>query len=412
MNKMKIAVLGLGIEGKKSVKALLDHGDQVYASDLNPNTDVSEFEIEQLDIDLGFHDQRKIDDSDAVVLSPSLWNINAVKRILGENKLLSDVLTAHKSIFTIGVTGTNGKTTSCHMINEILVKAGYKVLMGGNAGGGFEGYTKLIVEANNADYDFLLVEVCDMTLDFVDHVFEFDMVLVTNIGFDHMEHHLSIENYQQSICRFLKGKKLAILNGKDIALEKCSECAEKTYFFYSENRKMKLFGKFNQENASGAFKVAKLLNVPSNLIEDVLSNFEGVEGRIKTMKLNGSNIIIGKTDNPEATAAVFSEVKVDIMIIGTPRKNEKFRLNILKEVASANPSEVVLFPGLDDTTNIAKEFLIKNGYRNPIIIVNEISKIVELVLHFTENYQTIFIGGNGQGKIMALQASLTKLVDE
>lgn len=409
---MKIAVLGLGIEGKKSVKALLDHGDQVYASDLNPNTDVSEFEIEQLDIDLGFHDQRKIDDSDAVVLSPSLWNINAVKRILGENKLLSDVLTAHKSIFTIGVTGTNGKTTSCHMINEILVKAGYKVLMGGNAGGGFEGYTKLIVEANNADYDFLLVEVCDMTLDFVDHVFEFDMVLVTNIGFDHMEHHLSIENYQQSICRFLKGKKLAILNGKDIALEKCSECAEKTYFFYSENRKMKLFGKFNQENASGAFKVAKLLNVPSNLIEDVLSNFEGVEGRIKTMKLNGSNIIIGKTDNPEATAAVFSEVKVDIMIIGTPRKNEKFRLNILKEVASANPSEVVLFPGLDDTTNIAKEFLIKNGYRNPIIIVNEISKIVELVLHFTENYQTIFIGGNGQGKIMALQASLTKLVDE
>ena len=52
IEKMKVAVIGLGMDGKKSVKALLDNGDYVYASDLNPNIDVSEFKSENLDIDL------------------------------------------------------------------------------------------------------------------------------------------------------------------------------------------------------------------------------------------------------------------------------------------------------------------------------------------------------------------------
>ena len=75
-----------------------------------------------------------------------MWK-KIAKKIISEHKLLSDVLTTHKSILTIGVTGTNGKTTSCHMLRDILEKSGLKVLLGGNAGGGFDGYTKVILEA-------------------------------------------------------------------------------------------------------------------------------------------------------------------------------------------------------------------------------------------------------------------------
>lgn len=409
---MKVAVLGLGIEGKKSVKALLDYGAHVYASDLDPNIDISDFKSTNIDIDLGFHDGKKIDDSDCVVLSPSLWNKNAINQIVGKNKLLSDVLNKHRSIFTIGVTGTNGKTTSCHMIHEILVEAGYNVLMGGNAGGGFDGYTQLTIQANESEYDVMIVEVCDMTLDFASHIFDFDIVLVTNMGFDHMEHHHSMENYQRSVDNFLKDVDNAVLNGKDPMLVECKESAKNTHFFDSEIRDLKIFGSFNQENASGAFKVAELLDVNPNLINNVLSNFEAVEGRTMTMNLNNSNIIIGKTDNPDSTAAVLNETKPDIVIIGTPRKNEKFRYNILKEVANADPSKVVLFPGLDDTTKFAKESLIDFGYTGPIIIMENMSNLVDLVLDYTENYGTIFIGGNGQSKIMALQSSLLHMVNE
>ncbi|MTK64065.1 MAG: UDP-N-acetylmuramoyl-L-alanine--D-glutamate ligase [Methanobacterium sp.] len=407
---MKVAVLGLGMEGKKSVKALLEYGASVYASDLDKNLDLSEFESSDLDVDLGFHDKTKVDESDCVVLSPSLWNKSAINQIVEKNKLFSDVLNGHKSIFTIGVTGTNGKTTSCHMIHEILVAAGYKVLMGGNAGGGFDGYTQLTIQANESDYDVIIVEVCDMTLDFASRIFDFNMVLVTNIGFDHMEHHQSMENYQSSVEKFLSDVDEAVLNGNDPLLIGCE--SKNTHFFDTEVRDLKLFGSFNQENASGAFKVASILGVKPELINEVLSNFEAVEGRTRTLKLNGSEIIIGKTDNPDSTALVLSEAQPDIVIIGTPRRTEKFRYNILKEVAMANPSEVVLFPGLDDTTEFARKILIDFGYKGTIVIAQDPSTILDLVLDYTENNDRIFIGGNGQSKIMSLQSSLLQLVDE
>ena len=406
---MKVAVLGLGMEGKNAVKALLDYGNHVYASDLNMDINITELVTENLDLELGHHNTVKIDSADAVVLSPSLWNINIANEIIAENKLLSDILTAHKSVFTIGITGTNGKTTTCYMLKDILETSGLKVLLGGNAGGGFDGYTKLVLEASENKYDVMIVEVCDMTLDFVSYVFNFDMVLVTNIGRDHMEYHISLENYCKSVCRFLKGKRQAILNENDNYLTKCADCADNTSFFGSDHRKLKLFGKFNQENASGAFRVAEILGISSKLTNEVLSNFNGVEGRTKTINFENSRIIIGKTDNPDAVAAVFNEAKIDIIIIGTPRKSEKYRYNILKEVSNTNPELVVLYPGLDNTTDIAEKILRAEGYEGDVSVLNEVSEVVELALNCTKKYKNIFIGGNGQKKIMYIQKTLNRL---
>ena len=174
----------------------------------------------------------------------------------------------------------------------------------------------------------------------------------------------------------------------------------------SEHRNLKLFGSFNQENAAGASKVAELLGVSQKLITQVLSSFNGVDGRTTTFKLNGSDIIIGKTDNPDAAAAVFDEVSIDVMVIGTPRRHEKYRYNILKEVSNANPDIVVLFPGLDSTTSTAQAILKSNGYNGIIIIVEDISELVNIILDFTNKYQNIFIGGNGQERIMSIQHCL------
>ena len=70
---MKVAVLGLGMEGQNAVKALLDYGYQVYASDLNENIILNGLEDVNLELDLGFHDYKKIDSADAVVISPVLY---------------------------------------------------------------------------------------------------------------------------------------------------------------------------------------------------------------------------------------------------------------------------------------------------------------------------------------------------
>ena len=169
---------------------------------------------------------------------------------------------------------------------------------------------------------------------------------------------------------------------------------------------MKLFGEFNQENASAAFKAAEILGVSPILINKVLRNFNGVEGRTKTIDFEKSRIFIGKTDNPDAAAAVFNESKMDVIIIGTPRRDEEYRYNILKEVSKTKPTIVVLFPGLDSTTDVAEKILKDEGYDGDIYILNEASEVVEIAYKFTKKYNNIFIGGNGQKTITYIQKKL------
>lgn len=403
---MKIAVVGLGVEGKNAVKSLMDYGYDVYASDLKE--DIKLEHMDKLDLDLGYHDFDKINKADAVVLSPGLWNSKIGRRIRTAQKLLSDVIKDHRSIFTIGVTGTNGKTTTCFMINEILKKAGLKVLVGGNAGGGFEGYTKLILDASADGYDVLIVEVCDMTLDFCSHAFDFDLVVVTNIGYDHLDFHRSIENYKSSLCKFLD-KKTAILNRNDEFLVQIGPCADKAIFFENTNRNLKVFGRFNLQNASAAECVAKFLGIPNDYIEETLENFKGVKGRSTMIKLpSGSSVVVGKTDNVDAAVAVFEDMKFDVFVIGTPREDEKYRFDIIREVSKLDPDIVAFFSGLDDTTDEAARILKEEGYEGEIRILEDVDDVVDFVLECSRSYENTFIGGNGQDKIIKIQDVLQR----
>ena len=225
---MRAAIIGLGVEGKKALNSLLKYDWEVYATDLNvnintdnlpislstveisPQKDRISFNKDNLSIDLGFNDQEKINSCDAVVLSPSIWGSKIAEYYKSSGKLLCDVKSKHRDIFTIGVTGTNGKTTTVTMIKEILENAGKSVLVGGNAGGGFEGYYDLVLEADKNAYDVLLVEVCDMTVGFCSYCFDFDLIALTNMGNDHMDVHGSMEGYKESLKSFFTNKTIFI----------------------------------------------------------------------------------------------------------------------------------------------------------------------------------------------------------
>ena len=131
---MKAAVIGLGVEGKKAVTSLLNYGWEVYATDLNINVDLSGLNLprlsmnmldgeqtvsivgDNLTVDLGFTNSYAIEQCDAIAISPSMFGGAFAERLLEDGDLLSDVVTGHKDIFTIGITGTNGKTTTVHML--------------------------------------------------------------------------------------------------------------------------------------------------------------------------------------------------------------------------------------------------------------------------------------------------------
>ena len=290
---MRAAVIGLGVEGKKAVNSLLKHGWDVYATDLNMNVDLDGLDLpylsmnliedsqsvsivgDRITVDLGFSNSYAIEECDAIAISPSMFGGAFANRLLESNELLCDVVCGHRDLFTIGITGTNGKTTTVHMLKSILEDAGRKVLVGGNGGGGFSGYYDLILEANEGDYDILLVEVCDMTLDFANYCFDFDMVGLTNIGNDHMDVHKTIANYKDSLVRFFSNKTIFTAYNQDFNSD-FKESASQTipYFVYQDE--LKLFGKFNMLNAGLAAAIAKELKVPKDIIRQSLANFNAV----------------------------------------------------------------------------------------------------------------------------------------
>ena len=424
---MKAAVIGLGVEGKKAVNSLLKHGWEVYATDLNINVDLEGLDLPMLSmnmldseqtvsivgdnitVDLGFTNPYAIEQCDAIAMSPSMFGGPFAEKLLENGDLLSDVVTQHKDIFTIGITGTNGKTTTVHMLKTILENAGKKVLVGGNGGGGFSGYYDLILEASEDDYDILLVEVCDMTLDFCRYCFDFDMIGLTNIGNDHMNVHKTIANYKNTLVRFFEDKVIFTAFNQDFNAD-FKESASKTIPYFEYQDELKLFGKFNLLNAGLASAIARELKVPKDIIRSSLSDFEAVEGRLDVYKINNASIYVGKTDNSDALASVLSEKDFYALFIGTPRHNEEHRLDILDVAVKYNPEVIVLFPGLEDTLDMAIYRLNLLGYNGNIITVHSLDEIIELVAEYSHE-DAILIGGNGQEAIIEIQERV-RLISE
>lgn len=429
---MKAAVIGLGVEGKKALNSLLKHNWEVYATDLNvninhadlpislasvdisPQKDRISFTKENLSIDLGFNDQEKIESCDAIVLSPSIWGSKIAEHFRIMGKFLCDVKTKHRDIFTIGVTGTNGKTTTVTMIKEILENAGKKVLVGGNAGGGFEGYYDLVLEADADDYDVLLVEVCDMTVGFCSYCFDFDLIALTNMGNDHMNVHGSMEGYKNSLKDFFTDKTI-FLNENQEFKEEFKEVSKLAIEYGETDYDLALFGKFNSLNAGLSESVANYIDenhfkIDEKIIKSTLENFKPVKGRLEVLKLNDCEIYIGKSDNSDAIKSILDEVDFTAVFVGTPRHNENHRLDILNEVVDANPEAIILFPGLEDTLDQAKFRLNSLDYKGRVEIANNLDEIIALIAEFSHE-PAILIGGNGQENIIKIQDRLRQICD-
>lgn len=405
---MNISVVGLGVEGQQATIALLGRGHKVYASDINRKIDLSilnqsEVNKELLDLEIGSHNLDKILKSEAVSVSPSLFDKDICKKIIEKNIFISDVLTKHKNIKTIAVTGTNGKTTTSHMIYHVLSNAGYKVVLGGNGGGGFSGYTDLLLKANEEEYDFMVIEVCDMTLEFCDYVFNIDLVVTTNIGYDHMDVHESLEHYTEEIGEFIENK-IAVLNKNDQNLLKIVDKSNKTLLFDKYQYELNLFGSFNLQNAEAARITCLELGIRENTIVKYLKTFKSVEGRTIKIDYNNNEIVSGKTDNVDALKAVLEEDTFDIVIIGTPRKHELCRFNILDYIKEYNPNTLIIFPGLDDITYDYVQYINKLGYNKDLMVIKEIKNIIKFI--DTVKNKKIFIGGNGQTKITEITSKL------
>ena len=167
-------------------------------------------------------------------------------------------------------------------------------------------------------------------------------------------------------------------------------------------------GKFNLLNAGLATAICRELKVPKDVIKSTLADFKAVEGRLDVYKINDAEVYVGKTDNSDALASVLGEKNFYALFIGTPRRNEIHRLDILDVAAKYNPEVIVLFPGLDDTLDIAIYRLNSLSYMGNIITVNTLDQIIELVAEYSHE-EAILIGGNGQDVIIEIQDRIKQI---
>ena len=422
---MRVAIIGLGVEGKKAVNSFLNNGWTVYATDLNINVNLSSLDLpnlsmglidenqtisivgDKITVDLGFSNAYAIEECDVIAISPSMFGGAFANKLLQNNMLFSDVFNKHKDILTIGITGTNGKTTTVHMLKDILENAGLNVLVGGNGGGGFSGYYDLIIEANQNDYDVLLVEVCDMTLDFARYCFDFDLIGFTNMGNDHMNVHKTFANYKNSLVKFFSGKKIFTFFNQDFNAD-FKQSAEISIPYFEYQYDINLVGKFNLLNAGLASAIATEMKIPKDIIKSSLSDFTPVKGRLDVYRINDADVYVGKTDNSDALSSVLLEKDFYALFIGTPRRNEEYRFDILDVAVEYNPEVIVLFPGLDDTLDIAIYRLNSLGYEGNIITVNTLDEIIELVADYSHE-EALLIAGNGQDILIDIQERIKQI---
>ncbi len=368
----KFLVLGVSKSGSAATEYLLKKGAVCYIYEDVKIPKVNEA-IEKL-LSLGAircereNADRILAEIDVVVISPGVpinFDLavkakNLKKRIIGELEL--GFLSFYPVI--VGVTGTNGKTTTCSLIDAILKGAGVKDKLVGNIG---VPITSVLDEVDKETV--FITEVSSFQLESVS-TFTPHIACVTNVSPDHLERHYSFENYvflKKRILSNLKESEYAVLNFDDEIVKGFAEgLRAKTIFVsikekvdgsYEEDGKLYYNGEYvidrdeiplkgdhNVYNALYAIAVCKLLKVPTNLINFALKEFKGVKHRIELIKeVSGVKYFNDSksTNTASAITAIDSMDRPTVLILGGSEKGENYE-KLFEKIKSSNVKHTVI----------------------------------------------------------------------
>jgi UDP-N-acetylmuramoyl-L-alanyl-D-glutamate--2,6-diaminopimelate ligase len=260
-----------------------------------------------------------------------------------------------KNIFVIGVTGTKGKTTTLELINSILETAGKKTALlssirikygdesqknkTGNSMPGRGFIQKFLRTAREKQCGYALIEVTSQGVSLHRHRFvAWNMGVITNLAPEHIDWHGSYANYRQAKLSFLEyvlecGGKV-FLNRDDGEYPFFAEAlggereAEVVPFSRSDDglrnslAKARLaqsvhdaqvpkfiLSKFNEENVAVAVAIAKDLGVSDRAIEEAITHFEGVPGRMQFVRKGNYTAIVDYAHTPESLKAAYEAAR-------------------------------------------------------------------------------------------------------
>lgn len=310
----KILILGFARSGYQAAKLLIKRGNTVFLNDSKEEEKMDKEQVDELrnlgvNLVFGSHPDDLLDETfDYLIKNPGvpidhkyvLKARNLDIEVINEVEMAYRLLPSDVSI--IGITGTNGKTTTTTITYEIMKKAyGERVHLAGNIG-----YPLSSILENVRNNDIIVMECsCQQGENFVK--FHPHVGVCTNFSHAHIDFMKTYEHYKETKSRMFYSQ-----NESDIAIMNYSnsDCMEelknvksvKKYFssiddisgchlvdrdiYYYDERVMsideiKIKGMHNVENCMAAIMAVKEYNVSNDIIKEVISNFKGVEHRLE-----------------------------------------------------------------------------------------------------------------------------------
>jgi len=356
---MKIAVLGAGESGVGTAVLAKQKGYEVFVSD--KGTIAKKYKEVLLHNDIVFeegeHTEAQIFDADVVMKSPGIPDkVELIQDLIEKGiAVISEIEFASR--FTdatiVGITGSNGKTTTTLMTHHILKRGNLDVGVAGNVG---DSFALQVAEENHKSYVLELSSFqLDGIRDFAPHI-----AVITNISPDHLDRYdYKYENYINSKFRITMNQTkddYLIYDSDDEAIttwlennktkatllpfslkNKVRRGAYKdnnniiiqtnTNKFTMSIKALALQGLHNTKNAMASSMVSQLLNVRSETLKESLEDFEGVEHRLeRVLKINGVHYINdSKATNVNATFYALDSMKSDtIWIVGGVDKGNDY----------------------------------------------------------------------------------------
>jgi UDP-N-acetylmuramoylalanine--D-glutamate ligase len=401
---MRLVILGGGESGVGTAILGKQKGYDVFVSDFGKiNDNYKEvLIINGIDWEEEKHTEDLILNADVVMKSPGIPDKSPIVKKLKKNgiEVISEIEFAAQftKAVTVGITGSNGKTTTTMLTYHLLKEAGLNVGIAGNIGKSFAWQV-----AEN-EFDIYVIELSSFQLDGIVN-YKPHIAIITNISPDHLDRYdYNYQNYidskfritlnqteedyliydanDEAISEWLKNNKT---NAKLIPFSLTDEFNEGAYLknnkmeikinqeeFTMDTEYIALEGKHNLKNAMAATSVAKILQIRKETIRESLSNFQGVEHRLeKVLKIqNVQYINDSKATNVNSVFyALDSMTTPTVWIVGGVDKGNDYHelMSLVREKVKA-----IVCLGVDNKKII-------DAFGNVVDIMIEVTNMSEAV---------------------------------
>ncbi|MBP9715368.1 MAG: UDP-N-acetylmuramoyl-L-alanine--D-glutamate ligase [Candidatus Pacebacteria bacterium] len=357
----KVTVVGLGLLGKRlgDIAFLSECGADVTVTDIKTAKELAPSlkklsKYKGIKYTLGEHRFEDFENKDFIlkgqgVRLDSPYILHAQKNGIPIEMDESLFMKLAPDVKIVGITGTRGKSTTSHLIYEILKSAGLRVHLGGN----IKGTAALPLLKKVKAGDIAVFELSSWQLQgFGDAKISPQIAVFTNFMPDHLNYYdNNLKKYfldKSFIYKYQKKGDTLILSKNMESLVKGSRGKKIITDIKNipKNWNINLIGKHNLENIACAIEVATLFNVKDEIIKKVVEKFEAVSGRLELVKKIKGVKIYNDTNSttPDATiVALNSFSQKVILIMGGMDKN--IDVSILNKILSNKTKKIFLTPG-------------------------------------------------------------------